>query len=99
VLEVVDERDHGAAVDPQPAAQCLLGLAFVNGELAEHPEVSRVEVEGSEALSEAPMPMRAQLHQQEACPAAQLPRRGCLHAGRVSGHAGDYTARLELFML
>ena len=86
MLEVVDERDDGAAVDPQRAAQRLLGLALVDGELAEHPEVPRVEVEGGEALGEAPMPMRAQLHQQETGTAAQTARRGCLHVGGISGH-------------
>ena len=72
LLEVVDERDHGAAVDPQRAAQGLLGLALVGGEVAEHPEVPRVEAEGGEALGEAPVPLGAQLHQQEAGAAAQL---------------------------
>jgi len=59
MLEVVDERDHGAAVDPQRDAESLLGLAFGDGEVAEHSEVPRVEVEGGEALGEAPMPMGA----------------------------------------
>jgi hypothetical protein len=86
-------------VDPQRSAQCLLGLALVSGEVAEHPEVARVEVEEGEALGEAPMPVRAQLHQQEAGTAAQRPRRGCLHAGAISGHPADSTARRELFML
>ena len=99
MLEVVDECDHGAAVDPQRSAQCLLGLALVCGEVAEHPEVARVEVEGGEALGKAPMPVRAQLHQQEAGTAAQPPRRGCLHAGGISGHPGDGIARLELFVI
>jgi hypothetical protein len=61
--------------------------------------MSRVELEGSEALGEAPMPMSAQLHQQEAGPATQPPRRGRSHAGRLSGHTGDDTASLELFVL
>jgi len=99
MLEVVDERDHGAAVDPQRAAQGLLGLALVYGEVAEHPEVPRVEAEGGEALGEAPMPMGAQLHQQEAGTAARPPRRGCLHAGGIPGHPVDGTVGLELFML
>ena len=89
MLEVVDERDHGAAVDPQRSAQCLLGLALVCGEVAEHPEVARVEVEWGEALGEAPMPVRAQLDQQEAGPAAQPPRRGCLRAGGSRGTPRD----------
>jgi hypothetical protein len=99
MLEVVDKGDYGAAVDPQRTAQCLLGLALVDGELAEHPEVPRVEVEVGKALGEAPMPMGAQLHQQEAGTPAQPPRRGCLNAGGVSGHAADGTAPLELFLL
>ena len=86
VLEVVDKCDRGAAVDPERSAQCLLGLALVGGEVAEHPEVSRVEVEWGEALGEAAMPVRAQLHQQEAGTATQPPRRGCLHADGISGH-------------
>jgi hypothetical protein len=54
--------------------------------VAEHPEVARVEVKGSEALREAPMPMRTELDQQEAGTAAQ-PRRGrCLRAGGISRH-------------
>ena len=83
MFEAVDERDHGAAVDPQRAAQCLLGLALVCGEVAEHPEVPGVKVERGEPLGEPPMPMGAQLHQEEAGTAAQPPRRGCL-AGVVS---------------
>ncbi len=59
MLEVVNECDHGAAVDPQRSAQCLLGLALVCSEVAEHPEVTRVEAEGGEALGKAPMPVRA----------------------------------------
>ena len=52
LLEVVDERDHGAAVDPQRVAQRLLGLALGGGEVAEHSEVPGMEVEPGEALGE-----------------------------------------------
>jgi hypothetical protein len=99
MFEVVNKCDHGAAVEPQRSAQCLLGLALVCGEVAEHPEVARVEVEGGEALGEAPMPVGAELHQQEAGTAAQPPRRDGLHAGGISGHRGDGIAWLELFMI
>ena len=98
MLEVVDERDHGAAMDPQRSAHRLLGLALVRGEVAEHPEVARVKVEEGEALGEALVPVRAQLHQQEAGTAAQPPRRGCLSADGISSHRADNTA-LELFMI
>ncbi len=98
LLEVVDECDHGAAVDPQRGAQCLLGLALVYGELAEHPEVPRMEVKTGEALGEAPMPMGAQLHQEEARTAAQAARRGCLLARAFYGHAADRTGE-KLFMI
>ncbi len=86
MLEVVNECDHGAAVDSQRSAQCLLGLALVCGEVTEHPEVAGVEVEEGEALGEAPMPVRAQLHEQEAGTAAQPSRRGRLHGGGILGH-------------
>jgi hypothetical protein len=99
MLEVVDECDHGAAVDPERSAQCLLGLALVCSEVAEHPEVAGVEVEGCEAFGETPMPVGAQLRQQEAGTAAQPPRRSCLRAGGISGHLGDIIAALELFLL
>ena len=98
MLEVVNECNDGAAVDPQRIAQCLLGLALVHGELAEHPEVPRVEVEGGEALGEAPMPVRAQLYQQEAGTAAQPPRRSCLHGGSISGHPPIVPLQ-ELFLI
>jgi hypothetical protein len=45
MLEVVDHRDHGAAMDPKRDAEGLLGLALGGAEVAEHPEVSGVEVE------------------------------------------------------
>jgi hypothetical protein len=61
--------------------------------------VSRVKVEGREALGEAPMPMGAQLDQQEAGTAAKPPGRGRLRASALACHAADGTARLELFML
>ena len=86
MLEVVDECDHGAAVDPERDAEGLLGLALGGGEVAEHPEVAGVEVESGEALGEAPMRVGAQLRQQEAGATAQLMRRGCLHAGGIAGH-------------
>jgi hypothetical protein len=101
MLEAVDECDHGAAVDPQRATQCLLGLALVFGEVAEHPEVPGVEAERGEALGEAPMPMGTQLHQQEAGTAAQPRRRCCLclQADGISGHPGDGNVHRKLFMI
>jgi hypothetical protein len=63
-------------VDPQRSAQRLLGLALVCGQVAEHPEVARVEVESGEALGQALVRVGAQLRQQEAGTAAQRPRRG-----------------------
>ena len=99
LLEVVDERDHGAAVDPQRVAERLLGLALGGGEVAEHPEVPGVEVESGEAFGELPMRVGAQLGQQEADAPAQAPRRGRLRAGRLSGHPADNTAPGELFLL
>jgi len=94
MLEVVDECDHRAAVDSERFAQCLLGLALVCGEMAEHPEMARMQVEGGEALGEAAMPVRAQLYQQEARATAQIPRRGRLPAGGFPWHPADDTAHL-----
>jgi hypothetical protein len=91
MLEVVDERHHGATVDPQRDAQCLLGLALGGSEVAEHPEVPRVEVERGEAFGEAPVLVGTQLHQQKARAPAQPPRRGRLQAGGISGHRADGT--------
>ena len=96
MLEVVDERDHGAAVDPQRDAEGLLGLALGGGQVAEHSEVPRVKAEAGEALGEAPMRVGAQLHQQEADTAAQA--RGGLRAGDLRAPA-DGIARLELFVI
>ena len=47
MLEVVHQRDHGAAVDPKCGAEGLLGLALGGGEVAEHSEVPGMEVESS----------------------------------------------------
>ena len=99
LLEVVDERDHSAAVDPQRSAQCLLGLALGSGEMAEHPEVPGMEVESGEAFGEAPMCVGAQLREQEADTPAQPPRRGPLHADGIPGHTADNTAPPELFLI
>lgn len=99
MLEVVDERDHGAAVDPQRVAERLLGLPLGGGEVAEHSEVPRVEVESGEAFGELPMRVGAELGQQEADAPAQSPGRGRLRAGRFSGHPADNTAPGELFLL
>jgi hypothetical protein len=99
MLEVVDERHHGAAVDSERDAEGLLGLALGGGEVAEHAEVSRVKAEAGEALGEAPMRVGAELRQQEAGTAAQSPRRGGLHGAWVCGHPADGIARVELFML
>jgi len=87
MLEVIDERDHGAAVDPKRDAEGLLRPALGSGEVTEHPEVSRMEVELGQALGEAPMRVGAQLHQEEAGTPAQPSCRGRLHVGGISGHA------------
>jgi hypothetical protein len=99
MLEVVDQRDHRAAVDPQRPAQRLLGLALGGGQVAEHPEVAGMKAEPGEALGEAPMRMGAQLRQQEAGTTTQLPRRGCLLAGAIFGHGPMITSWAELFLL
>jgi hypothetical protein len=99
MLEVIDQRDHGAAMDPKRDAEGLLGLALAGSEMAEHSEMPRMEVEFAQAIREAPMRVGAQLHQQEAGTAAQFPRRGCLRGGGIGGHAADDTAVLELFMV
>jgi len=85
-LEVVDERDHRAAMDAEGLAQCLLGLAFRSRKVAEHPEMPRVEVERRQALGEAPVLVGAELHQQKPGTPTQRPRRGRLRAGGISGH-------------
>jgi hypothetical protein len=95
MLEVVDERDHGAAVDPERGAESLLGLALSCSEVAEHAEVPRVKAEAREALGEAPMRVGAELDQEEAGAATQSPRRGW----GICGHRTDGIAHLELFML
>ena len=74
MLEVVDQRDHGAAMDPERDAEGLLGLALGRAEVAEHPEVAGMEVELGQAIGEAPMRVGAQLHQEEPGTAAQRPR-------------------------
>ena len=99
MLEVVDERDHGAAVDPECVAERLLGLALGGGEVAEHSEVPGVEVESGEAFGELPMRVGAQLGQQEAGAPAQAAGRGRRRSGRFSGHVCDDTAPDELFLL
>jgi len=99
-LEVVDERDDGAAVDSQRDAEGLLGLALGGGEVAEHPEMPRVEAAPLEALGEAPVRVGAQLHEQEADAATEVTRRGRLLAGTVCGHVGDGTVRhAQLFLV
>jgi hypothetical protein len=99
LLEVVDQRDHGAAVDPKRAGEGLLGLAFGGGEVAEHSEVPGMKVESGEALGEAPMRVGAQLNEQEPDAPAQFPRWGHGRAAGISGHPGNSTAPLELFMI
>jgi hypothetical protein len=99
LLEVVDERDHRAAVDPERVAERLLGLALGGGEVAEHSEVPWVEVESREVFGKLPMRVGAELGQQKAGAPAQAPRRGRLRAGRFSGHLADSTAPAELFLL
>ena len=99
LLEIVDEGDHGAAVDPERVAERLLGLTLGGGEVAEHSEVPGMEVQSGEAFGELPMRVCAQLRQQEAEAPAQPTRRGRLHAGGIFGHAGDSTEQLELLLL
>jgi hypothetical protein len=99
MLEVVDQCDHGAAVDPERIAESLLGLALGRGEVAEHSEVPRMQVESGQALGEAPVRVGAELYQEEAGSAAQFPGRGCLRAGGIAGHRADDITSLELFML
>ena len=89
LLEVIDQRDDGAAVDPQRPAQRLLGLALGGGQVAEHSAVSGVKAVSGEALCESPMRVGAQLRQQEAGTTAQLPRRACVFAGAVYRHGAD----------
>ena len=86
MLEVVDERYHRAAVNPERVAERLLGPALGGGEVAEHSEVPGVEVEPREAFGKLPVRVGAELGQQKADAAAQVPRRGRLCAGRFSGH-------------
>src|SRR3954454_19684235 len=86
MLEVVDQRDHSAAMDPKRDAEGLLGLALGDAEVAEHPEVAGMEVEFGQAVGEAPMRVGAQLHEQEPGTAAQRSRRGCLGAGGSARH-------------
>ena len=90
VLEVVDQCDHGAAVDPKRNAEGLLGLALGGGEVAEHPEVPRMEVEFGQALGEAPVRVCAELDQQEPGTTAQRV---------IARHRPDDTAPLELFLI
>ena len=97
MLEVVDERDHGAAVDPQRDAQRLLGLTLGGGEVAEHPEVPRMEVDSGEALGEAPMRVGAELGEQEAETPAQFRRRGRRHLGGLFGHLAMIPRSLNCF--
>jgi hypothetical protein len=99
LLKVVDERDHGAAVDPERVAERLLGLTLGGGEVAEHSEVPGVKVESREAFGKLPMRVCAELGQQKAGAPAQGPRRGRLRPGRFSGHPADSTAPGELFLL
>jgi len=86
LLEVVHERDHGAAVDSERVAEGLLGLALEGGKVAEDSEVPRVEVDSGEALGEAPVRVGAQLSEQEAGTAAELLRWGGVRDGGISGH-------------
>lgn len=64
-LEVVDESDHRAPVNPKRDAEGLLGLALRCRQVAEHPEFPGMKVECGQALCEAPMGMRAQLRDQK----------------------------------
>lgn len=73
-------------MDPERDAEGLLGLALRHREVAKHPEVPRVKVQGREALGEAPVSVRSQLHQQETGSATQSPGRSSLDSGGVSSH-------------
>ena len=99
LLEVVDERDDRASVNPQRVAEGLLGLTLGGCEVAQHPEVPRMEVEAGEQLGEAPMRVGAQLDQQEGGTPAQPVGRGCLLSGGIALHLAEGTAHVELFML
>ncbi len=59
LLKVVDQRDHRAAVNSQRATEGLLRSAFVGGEVAQHPEVTRSEIKNGQALGEGLMPVLA----------------------------------------
>jgi hypothetical protein len=72
MLELVDQRDHGAAVEPQRDAERLLGAALGGGEVAERPEVPGMQIERGEALRKAPMGVGAELRQQKADAPAEL---------------------------
>ena len=99
LLEVVDERDDRASVNPQRVAEGLLGLTLGGGEVAQHPEVPRMEVEAGEQLGEASMRVGAQLDQQEGGTPAQAVGRGSLLSGGIALHLAEGTAQVELFML
>jgi hypothetical protein len=71
LLEVVYEGHDGAAVQHERSAQCLLRLAFLDDDVAEHAEVPRVKAPRGKALGEAPMLVGAQLGQQERSPLAR----------------------------
>jgi len=90
LLEVVDEGHDGAAVEHERPAQCLLRLAFLRDDVAEHAEVPRVKAERGKALREAPMLVSAQLRQQERSALARALRQRGRRAVRVlpSCHPG-----------
>ena len=84
LLEIVDERDHGAAVDSQRVAERLLRPALGGGEVAQHPEVPGMEAESLEAIGEFPMGVGAELDQQERKP----PTQGARGAGALDDSPG-----------
>jgi hypothetical protein len=91
MLEVVDERDHGAAVEAKRDAESLLRLAFARGKVAEHAELPGMQVMLGEALREAPMGVGAQLREEKADALAELPGRGRVDSGGIAGHLPEYT--------
>jgi hypothetical protein len=99
-LAVVDDRDHGARVDPQPVGQLLLGDAVVGAEHGDHGELARVEAEGLHGLGEAAAGGQAELGQEKPGVLRQLSGHaadqrlgGSLVAGSRSPHAPHVTAR------
>ncbi len=99
LLEIVDERDHGAAVDAQRVAERLLGPALGGGEVAQHSEVPGVELESGEAFGEQPMRVGAQLGQAGSRGAGLIPAPRTPARWVILRAPGDSTAARELFLI